>query len=119
MLDVIVGMTVYHIGQVRNCDSGATMVVGPRLDVRFVVVVHSNGVDRCSSGISDLTSICASDLGFRSMCSGPYAWDPVVVIVAQKVKDACIEDERQYRAPHLPAGLLLASMSRVGSSHAS
>ncbi|KZV53141.1 long cell-linked locus protein [Dorcoceras hygrometricum] len=38
----------------------------------------------------------------------------------QKVKleiscwvDACIEDERQYRAPHLPAGLLLAAMSRV------
>ncbi|KZV32271.1 hypothetical protein F511_20488 [Dorcoceras hygrometricum] len=28
--------------------------------------------------------------------------------------DACIEDERQYRAPHLPAGLLITAMSRVG-----
>ncbi|KZV40741.1 hypothetical protein F511_14781 [Dorcoceras hygrometricum] len=52
--------------------------------------------------------------GFRSVCS-----DLVVVILAQKVKDACIEDERKYRAPLLPAGLLLAAMNRVGSSHAS
>ncbi|KZV19761.1 thioredoxin superfamily protein [Dorcoceras hygrometricum] len=47
------------------------------------------------------------------------AWDLVVVIVAQKVKDACIEDERQNRAPHLPAGLLIAAMIQVGSSHVS
>ncbi|KZV32330.1 hypothetical protein F511_26877 [Dorcoceras hygrometricum] len=29
-----------------------------------------------------------------------------------------VEDERQYRAPHLPAGLLLAAMRRVESYHA-
>ncbi|KZV39043.1 hypothetical protein F511_34474 [Dorcoceras hygrometricum] len=45
--------------------------------------------------------------------------DIVVVIVAQKVKDACNEAERQYRHPHLPAGLLLAAMSRVDSYHTS
>ncbi|KZV57412.1 hypothetical protein F511_04849 [Dorcoceras hygrometricum] len=44
------------------------------------------------------------------------ARDLVVVIVAQKVKDACIEDERQYRAPHLPAGFLTAAMSRVAET---
>ncbi|KZV54324.1 F-box protein-like [Dorcoceras hygrometricum] len=39
--------------------------------------------------------------------------------ISFSVQDACIEDERQYRAPHLPAGLLIDAMSRVGSSHVS
>ncbi|KZV30842.1 DNA-directed RNA polymerase III subunit rpc1-like [Dorcoceras hygrometricum] len=34
-------------------------------------------------------------------------------------RDACNESERQYRHPHLPAGLLLAAMSRVDSYHTS
>ncbi|KZV38709.1 hypothetical protein F511_18699 [Dorcoceras hygrometricum] len=34
-------------------------------------------------------------------------------------QDACIEDKRQYRAPHLPNGLLLAAMSRVDSEKSS
>ncbi|KZV16227.1 hypothetical protein F511_11132 [Dorcoceras hygrometricum] len=38
---------------------------------------------------------------------------------SSKSKDACIEDKRQYRAPHLPDGLLLAAMSRVDSYHIS
>ncbi|KZV23736.1 hypothetical protein F511_31832 [Dorcoceras hygrometricum] len=74
-------------------------------------------------------SVQVSDLSARDLVvvivaqkvkvSDLSARDLVVVIVAQKVKDACIEDERQHRAPHLPAGLLLAAVSRVGSSHIS
>ncbi|KZV57411.1 chromatin modification-related protein eaf-1-like [Dorcoceras hygrometricum] len=56
--------------------------------------------------LSTFEQIC-----FSIQVSDLSAQDLVVVIVAQKVKDPCIEDERQYRAPHLPARLLIAAMS--------
>ncbi|KZV29360.1 hypothetical protein F511_30851 [Dorcoceras hygrometricum] len=54
------------------------------------------------SGLSDLSVLIRSDaMPFR------------------ETRDACIVEERQYRAPHLFAGLLLAAMSRVDSYHMS
>ncbi|KZV51527.1 hypothetical protein F511_35671 [Dorcoceras hygrometricum] len=70
-----------------------------------------------SKRIGKEATLC-SLLEFEQICFSVQvldlsARDLVVVIVAQKVMDACIEDERQYRAPHLPAGFLIATMSRV------
>ncbi|KZV50003.1 hypothetical protein F511_21857 [Dorcoceras hygrometricum] len=36
----------------------------------------------------------------------------------KNIEDAVIEDEQQYRAPHLPAGLVVSRYERVGSYHA-
>ncbi|KZV19154.1 hypothetical protein F511_10045 [Dorcoceras hygrometricum] len=87
----------------------------------FLYLFRRLGVS--SKRIVKEATLC-SLLAFEQICfsvqvSDLSARDIVVVIVAQKVKDSCIEDERQYRTPHLPAGLLIPVMSRVGSSNVS
>ncbi|KZV33848.1 hypothetical protein F511_22998 [Dorcoceras hygrometricum] len=61
--------------------------------MRVVTVTVSDLSARDLVMVSVAQKVKVSDLSAR---------DLVMVSVAQKVKDACIEDERKYRAPHLP-----------------
>ncbi|KZV21230.1 hypothetical protein F511_28064 [Dorcoceras hygrometricum] len=85
----------------------------------FLYLFRRLGVS--SKRIAKVATLCSllafEQIYFSVQVSDLSARDLVVVIVDQKVKDSCIEDVRQYHAPHLPAGLLIAAMSRVVSSH--
>ncbi|KZV30843.1 hypothetical protein F511_24190 [Dorcoceras hygrometricum] len=94
---------------------GSALVVLSGTPVRHRLMVASwysgeeskSGVVLRSELVPDLEALSCRHLvlpfGFRSELFGTL----VVVIVAQKLRMLYVEDDRKYRAPHLPADLVV------------